>query len=427
MPSQRTNVLWNPFLLRGGLSERRAFCFLAEFGDWGVLTIGEGVMFKRTLERKLLELKKQFPILALFGPRQSGKMTLARAIFPTYRYVNLESFEEQEFAIDDPKGFFMRFQDEEGVILDEIQKTPKLLSYIQMEVDNNPRLGRFVITGSQNILLNHDVSQTLAGRVALTTLLPLSIEELRESDQLPKTAQEAIFRGFYPRVYHNSLDPVVFAESYMRTYVERDVRDILQISSLLEFQKFMRLCAARIGQLLDLTDLSKDAGISLPTVKSWISVLEASYVIFLLQPHHANFNKRLVKMPKLYFYDTSLACNLLRLTNADDVYDHYLRGGLFESMILSDFLKKRCNQTLPPNVYFWRDKLGNEIDGLLEDGQQLQPIEIKSSATLQSDMFDGLVKWCHLAGVSPELGTLIYAGEENQTRKQGKVLPWNLL
>jgi predicted AAA+ superfamily ATPase len=384
-------------------------------------------MFKRTLERKLLELKKQFPVLALFGPRQSGKTTLARALFPAYRYINLESFEEQEFAFEDPKGFLNRFQAEEGVILDEIQKTPKLLSYIQIEVDNNPRLGRFLITGSQNILLNHHVSQTLAGRVALMTLLPLSIEELRESSQLPKTAQEAIFRGFYPRIYHDAIDPVVFAESYMRTYVERDVRDILRITSLLEFQKFMRLCAARIGQLLDLTDLSKDAGISLPTVKSWLSVLEASYIIFLLQPHHTNFNKRLVKMPKLYFYDTSLACNLLRLTNADDVYDHYLRGGLFESMILSDFLKKRYNQGLPPNVYFWRDKLGNEIDGLLEEGRQLTPIEIKSSATLQSEMFDGLVKWCHLAEVNPGSGTLIYAGEESQIRKQGNALPWSLL
>lgn len=384
-------------------------------------------MFRRTLERKLLEMRKQFPVLALFGPRQSGKTTLARTLFPAYRYVNLESFEEQEFAIEDPKGFLMRFQGEEGIILDEIQKTPRLLSYIQIEVDQNQLLGRFVITGSQNILLNHHVSQTLAGRVALMTLLPLSIEELRNAAKLPNTASEAIFQGFYPRVYHHSLDPVVFAESYIRTYVERDVRDIQQITSLLEFQKFMRLCAARIGQLLDLTDLSKDAGISLPTVKSWLSVLEASYVIFLLQPHHVNFNKRLVKMPKLYFYDTSLACSLLRLTSYDDVYDHYLRGGLFESMILSDFLKKRYHRGLPPNVYFWRDKLGNEVDCLLEEGARLTPIEIKSSATIFSEMFEGLVKWCQWAEIDSGSGTVVYAGEEKQIRKQGSVLPWKLL
>lgn len=384
-------------------------------------------MFRRTLEQKLLQLKSQFPVLALFGPRQSGKTTLARKVFPSYHYVNLESFEEQEFATEDPKGFLMRFREKEGIILDEIQKIPKLLSYIQMEVDENQLLGRFIITGSQNILLNHHVNQTLAGRVALMTLLPLSIEELREAGQLQKSAEETIFRGSYPRVYHHSVDPIVFAESYIRTYVERDVRDILKITSLLEFQKFMRLCAARVGQLLDLTDLAKDAGISLPTVKSWLSVLEASYIIFLLQPHHTNFNKRLVKMPKLYFYDTALVCNLLRLTSADDVYDHYLRGGLFESMIISDFLKKRYHHGLPPNVYFWRDKSGHEIDCVLEEGKRLTPIEIKSSATIQSDMFVNLVKWCDWAALSPGSGIVVYAGEEKQQRKQGSIFPWKLL
>ena len=189
----------------------------------------------------------------------------------------------------------------------------------------------------------------------------------------------------------------------------------------------MRMCAARIGQLIDFSDLSKDAGISLPTVKSWLSVLEASYIIFLLQPHHVNFNKRLVKMPKLYFYDTSLACSLLRLTSSDDVYDHYLRGGLFESMVLSDFIKKRVHHGLPPNVYFWRDKLGHEVDCILEHGTHLDPIEIKSAATIQSDMFDGLIKWCQWAEISAGEGTVIYGGEENQLRKQGRVMSWRLL
>lgn len=384
-------------------------------------------MYKRTIERKLLELKKQFPVLALFGPRQSGKTVLSQTLFPDYRYINLEAFEEQEFAMDDPKGFLDRFHNEKGIILDEIQKTPKLLSYIQIEVDKKRAPGRFVLTGSQNILLNHHVNQTLAGRVALMTLLPLSIEEMRDANILPNTAAEAIFKGAYPRVYQDHADQVVFAESYIRTYVERDVRDIQQVTSLLDFQKFMRLCAARIGQLLDLTDLSKDAGISLPTVKSWLSVLEASYIIFLVQPHHVNFNKRLVKMPKLYFYDTSLACNLLRLSSADDVYDHYLRGGLFESMILSDFLKKRYHHGLPPNVYFWRDKLGHEIDCLLEEGAHLNPIEIKSASTIKSDMFEGLVKWCSLAQIPVERGTVIYTGEEKQKRSQGNIMSWRLL
>lgn len=384
-------------------------------------------MFERTLKHKLLKLKDQFPVLALFGPRQSGKTTLSRTLFPHYRYVNLESFEEREFAEEDPKGFLERFRGEEGIILDEIQKVAKLLSYIQIEVDERPQLGRFILTGSQNILLNQHISQTLAGRIALTTLLPLSIEELREGNALPNTATEAIFQGFYPRVYQHSLDPVVFAESYIRTYIERDVRDIKQIASLSEFQKFMRFCAARTGQLLNLSSLAADAGISLATVKSWISILEASYVIFLLQPYHQNFNKRLVKMPKLYFYDTSLACNLLRLTSSEDVYEHYLRGGLFESMVLSDLLKKRYHHALPPNAYFWRDKLGHEVDCILEEGTTLIPIEIKSAVTMHSEMLDGLIKWSALAGDLSGTGKVIYAGNEEQKRSQGTIVSWKTL
>lgn len=384
-------------------------------------------MIERTLKAKLLELKKQFPVLAVLGPRQSGKTTLVRSLFPKYRYVNLESFEEQEFAQEDPKGFLERFRNEEGVILDEIQKAPKLLSYIQIEVDNNPHPGRFILTSSQNILLNQHVSQTLAGRVALTTLLPLSIEELRENNALPASAQEAIFRGFYPRSYSSHIDTVVFAESYIRTYVERDVRDIKQIASLSEFQKFLRLCAARIGQLLNLSSLATEAGLSLATVKSWLSVLEASYIIFLLQPYHKNFNKRLVKMPKLYFYDTSLACRLLRLTNPDDVYEHYLKGGLFESMILSDLLKKRYHRGLPPNAYFWRDKVGNEIDCILEENSHVIAIEFKSSATINAEMFETLAYWSSLANTPKEKGVVVYGGEEEQQRTQGHLLPWRLL
>jgi uncharacterized protein len=381
-------------------------------------------VIKRTLASKLLQLSKQFPVLALFGPRQSGKTTLARTLFPHYRYINLESFEEQEFAQTDSRGFLDRFRRDEGVILDEIQKAPKLLSYIQIDVDEHPQPGRFILTGSQNILLNQQVSQTLAGRIALTTLLPFSIEELEAAHELPESSQEMIFKGFYPRIYHDDADPVVFAESYIRTYVERDVRDIKQITSLAEFQKFMRLCAGRIGQLLNLSSLANEAGLSLPTVKSWLSILEATYIIFLLQPYHVNFNKRLVKMSKLYFYDTALACNLLRLINPEDVYSHYLRGGLFECMIIADLLKKRFHHCLPPNAYFWRDKIGDEVDCILEEGANLIPIEIKSAATITSDMFAGLKKWSNLAQIPPEKGLVIYGGIENQQRSQGRILSW---
>lgn len=384
-------------------------------------------MIERTLKRKLLQLKAQFPILALFGPRQSGKTTLVRSLFSNYRYVNLESFEEREFAESDGKGFLERFKDAEGVILDEIQKAPALLSCLQIEVDENPQAGRFILTGSHNILLNQHISQTLAGRTALLTLLPFSIEELRSAGALPSTYAEAIFQGFYPRVYQGKLDPVVFADSYIRTYVERDVRDIKQIASLTEFQKFMRLCAGRIGQLLNVSSLATESGLALSTVKSWLSILEASYVIFLLQPYHVNFNKRLVKMPKLYFYDTALACNLLRITGSDDVYTHYAKGGLFESMIVSDLLKKRYHEGLPPNAYFWRDKIGNEIDCILEEGSKIEAIEIKSSATIQNGMFDGLVKWAELAKTAPKNSKLIYGGTDSQKREQGQIVSWQAL
>jgi predicted AAA+ superfamily ATPase len=284
-----------------------------------------------------------------------------------------------------------------------------------------------VITGSQNILLNQQISQTLAGRVAITTLLPLSIGELREAGALPSSATEAVFRGFYPRPYHHPMDPVVFAESYIRTYIERDVRDIKQIASLTDFQRFMRLCAARTGQLLNLTALATEAGLALATVKSWLSILESCYILFFLQPHHKNFSKRLIKMPKLYFYDTALACNLLQLTKAEDLYTHYLRGGLFESMIVSDFLKQRYHKCLPPNVYFWRDKLGLEVDCLLEEGNGLLPVEIKSAATVQTEMVEELIKWCDLADCPREKALVIYGGSESQQRGQIPIRSWREL
>ncbi len=385
-------------------------------------------MIKRTLEKKLLELKKQFPAIAIFGPRQSGKTTLVRATFPDYEYINLESFEEKEFATSDPKGFLERsLKKSKGIILDEIQKVPSLLSYLQLEIDASNSIGRFILTGSQNILLNHHINQTLAGRVAITTLLPFSIEELRDAKALKDNPMEAVFTGFYPRLYDNKIDPVIFSESYMRTYVERDVRDIKQITSLLEFQKFMKLCAGRIGQLLNLSSLANESGLALSTVKSWLSVLEASYIIFFLQPYHVNFNKRIVKMPKLYFYDTSLACNLLKITSYDSVYDHYLRGALFESLIVSDLMKKRFHHCLPPNIYFWRDKVGNEIDCILEEDGSVIPLEIKSSSSINSDIFQEILFWSKLTKTPSSIGEIVYAGNEEQKRNEGHVFSWKML
>lgn len=381
-------------------------------------------LITRTLQPHLIRLAKQFPVIAVFGPRQSGKTTLVKETFSNYEYINLELFENRQIAEEDPKGFLKQFRKTNGVIFDEVQNTPKLFSYIQAEVDEKQELGRFILTGSQNILLNQKITQTLAGRVALTTLLPLSIEELRSANQLPSSSTQAIYKGFYPRIYQNKIEPALFADSYIRTYIERDVRDIKNITSLSEFQKFMRLCAGRVGQLLNLSALANESGLTLKTVKSWLSILEASYVIFLLEPFHNNFSKRVVKMPKLYFYDTALACSLLRISKSDDVFEHYLRGGLFESMVLSNYFKSRFNSLLPPNLYFWRDKLGNEVDGIQEEGNKLLAIEIKSAETFNSSMLDGLLKWCSISQNKLADSQLVYAGLKNLVMKDIKIQSW---
>jgi len=380
----------------------------------------------RKLEEKIRQLKKQFPVIALLGPRQSGKATLAREAFPDHEYVNLEALDARQFAIEDPKGFLKQYHRKEvaGVILDEIQNTPDLFSYLQIYVDQNPKPGFYVLTGSQNILLNQHISQTLAGRISMQTLLPFSLEELELAHILPSDLFTAIFQGFYPPVYTKKIDPQDWYKGYIQTYVERDVRQIRNVSDLSLFQKFIKLCAGRIGQLLDLTSLSNDCGISVNTVKSWLSILETSYIIFLLQPYHKNFSKRLIKSPKLYFYDPGLASHLLGIESSQMLIQHYLRGGLFESMILSNLLKRRLNEGKMPNLYFWRDKTGLEIDCLIEKANELVPIEIKSSETIHSGFFDSLQKFCDLAEIPSQASYLIYGGSKNKKRKQGQILSW---
>ncbi|MDE3047957.1 MAG: ATP-binding protein, partial [Verrucomicrobiota bacterium] len=369
-------------------------------------------------------LSRQFPVLGLLGPRQSGKTTLAKALFPHYKYVNLEELDTREFASNDPRRFLKTLEGSPGVILDEIQRVPDLLSYIQAHVDEWQKPGFFVLTGSENILLNHHISQTLAGRIALTTLLPLSLEELHTAHLTPKELDEMLFRGFYPSLYAKHIETRDWIQSYIQTYIERDVRNLKQITDLSVFQKFLQLCAGRIGQLLDLTSIGNDCGITAHTVRSWLSILEATYVIFLLHPHHKNFSKRLIKTPKLYFYDSAIACHLLSIQSPQDLAAHYLRGGLFESMILSDLMKQRFNAGHVPNLYFWRDKSGHEVDCMIEQGTQLIPIEIKSGETLSADFFANLVKWNHLSGNPPSHSYVIYGGHGKQIRSQGTALGW---
>ncbi len=380
------------------------------------------MLIVRILQEKLQALRAQFPVLSLLGPRQSGKTTLARHTFSNYQYVNLEELDIRQFALEDPRGFLDSHSRGEGLILDEIQNTPNLLSYLQVRVDNDPKPGFYVLTGSQNILLNQHISQTLAGRIAIVTLLPLSIEEL--GSHLPHDLAAFLFRGGYPSLYAKKMDPNDWYKGYIQTYVERDVRQIRNIADLSLFQKFIKLCAGRIGQLLNLNSLSDDCGVSLNTIKAWMFILEASYIVFCLQPHYKNFSKRLIKTPKLYFYDTGLAAHLLGIESPAMLEQHYLRGGLFESMILSDLIKHRYNLGKFSNLYFWRDKSGLEIDCLVERGEQLIPIELKSGKTISPDFFDSLQRFCELANLPTNSGSIIYGGDEEQNRSKGRVLSW---
>ena len=385
------------------------------------------MFIQRKMAPRLKKLSGQFPVLGILGPRQSGKTTLAKALFPDHKYVNLEELDTRRFAAEDPRRFLKSIEGGPGVVLDEIQRVPDLLSYIQVHVDEWQKPGFFILTGSENILLNQHISQTLAGRIALITLLPLSLEELHNASLLPADLDEVLFQGFYPSLYSKKMEPREWISNYIQTYIERDVRNLKQITDLSTFQKFLHLCAGRIGQILDLTSIGNDCGITAHTVRSWLSVLEATYVIFLHHPHHKNFSKRLIKSPKIYFYDSAVACSLLSINQAKDLAAHYLRGGLFESMILSDFLKRRYNEGLSSNLYFWRDKTGLEVDCILEQGANLVPIEIKSGETLNSDAFSSLAKWNDLSENNPANGYVVYGGKEKQIRSQGTALGWSQL
>lgn len=383
-------------------------------------------MIKRDLAEKFKYLATKFPVVAIFGPRQSGKTTLARSVFSNYEYISLEDIDSRTLAHEDPRGFLNANSNHEGVILDEIQNTPELLSYIQTYVDNSKKNGYFIITGSQNFLLNELVTQTLAGRIAILTLLPLSIGEMENAEILSSSSslETTIFKGCYPRIYDQDILPSDMFPNYIRTYIERDVRLIKNVTDLNDFQRFIKLCAGRIGQILNLTSLGNDCGISSGTAKSWLSILEASYIIFTLQPHYKNFSKRLVKAPKLYFYDTGLACSLLGINSEEQLRSHYLKGGLFESYVISDLMKQYYNKGFLPQIYFWRDKTGHEIDCLIENGERLTPIEIKSSQTINNDFFDGIEYWSNLAGLDQKNGFIIYAGEASQKRTKGNIVSW---
>lgn len=381
-------------------------------------------LIKRTMAAKLLKLAKTFRAVAIYGPRQSGKTTLVRTLFPDYHYFLFEDLDTRILAQNDPRGFLNQYKDAPGVIFDEVQHVPELLSYMQGFIDNSQKKGHFIITGSQNWGMSEVVTQTLAGRIAEVILLPLSIAELQEAELLPNKINDALFKGMYPSAYDEDVDPVDWYRSYIRTYVERDVRQIRNIPDLALFQKFMQLCAGRIGQVLNLTALSNDTGVSVPTISQWISVLEASFIVFRLKPFHNNFGKRLIQSPKLYFYDTGLACRLLGIETTEQLFTHFARGALFESFVISDLIKQRENRGLDPNVYYWRDHTDYEVDCIIEKAGSALPLEIKVSETFTPHFFDGFNRWQSFAGGKLEDSILVYTGKQESNTQRGKLVSW---
>jgi predicted AAA+ superfamily ATPase len=376
----------------------------------------------RNAEKTLISLAQGYPVVAVTGPRQSGKSTLVKHAFHNKRYVTLEDIEVREYAQNDPKGFLAQFP--QGAVLDEVQRVPTLFSYLQTIVDVNRKPGQFILTGSQQFGLYQQITQSLAGRVASVVLLPFAFNELKEAKQNLQTVELSLITGFYPPIYDRSLDASVWYANYVRTYIERDVRQMIQVRDLSTFQRFVRMCAARTGQLLNLSALANDCGITHNTAKAWISTMEASFILYLLKPHFQNFNKRLVKTPKLYFVDSGLAAWLLGIQKPEQLLVHPARGALFETFVVGELLKCRFNAGLEPNIYFWRDRTGNEIDIVIDNGTTLIPVEVKSAKTVAPDFFSGFKKWERIAGKTEHKGWLIYGGESFQNRTDCVVLPW---
>lgn len=379
-------------------------------------------MYKRLLKQRLTKLAKQFPAVSVVGPRQSGKTTLVQKTFSKYEYVSLEDLDTREFATEDPRGFLKQYQN--GVILDEIQRVPDLFSYLQTEIDRNRKPGQWILTGSQNFLLLSGISQTLAGRTAICHLFPLTMIEQMGSSKAPDLSwQEQLFRGFYPEINWTQDDVQEWYSAYLQTYVQRDVRDFARIGDLTSFSRFIRLCAGRSGQLLSMNNLAVDASISQPTAKSWLSILESSGLIFQLQPYHTNFSKRLVKTTKLYWLDTGLLCHLLRIRRPQELFEHPFRGAIFESFVISEIYKLMITWQTEPDIYFWRDRSGHEVDAIVEIGQHRWPLEIKSSETISRDYLKGLNFWSGLAG-NDVPGILVYTGNKSYKRSENQILPW---
>jgi predicted AAA+ superfamily ATPase len=398
-------------------------------------------MIHRTLHRILVEAAKTLPVVTLTGPRQSGKTTLVRAAFSHLPYATLEAPDIRERALEDPRGFLAGFPD--GAILDEVQRVPDLLSYIQGIVDDDPRPGHFILTGSQNLLLLDGISQSLAGRTRILHLHPFSLSELEgrapwdpDSETVPPASRSpgverdlhtTLHTGFFPRIHDRGLDPVSWLADYRTTYVERDLRQIVNVQDLEAFERFLGLCAGRSGQLLNASSLGNDAGVDHTTARRWLSALEASFLIQLLRPHHRNFGKRLIKSPKLHFLDPGLLCSLLGITRADDLRVHPLRGAVFESFIMSELVKAYAHRGRRVPLFFWRDSPGHEIDFLIERGPRFLAIEAKAGETVPTSFFEGLTWWRKLVGAENTDALIVHGGDQAFTYQDMAARSWKVL
>ncbi len=398
-------------------------------------------MIKRNIESFIKKYAAEYPIISVVGPRQSGKTTLVRSMFPTFEYVSLENLDTRQFAEDDPRGFLEDYKP--PVIIDEIQRVPQLFSYLQEKSDVLQDVAQYVLTGSQQFLLMEKISQSLAGRVITFRLFPFSFSELyslKEDVELesiftikvrgeykkPSTKiEDILFTGMYPRIHDKNLTPRKWLENYVMTYVERDIRKLINVNNLRTFENFLRRIAANSGQLINYASVSNTVGISIPTVKNWISLLETSGIIFILPPHHRNFSKRVVKTPKMYFIDTGLLCFLLSIRNSRDLKHHPLYGNIFETFVISEFYKRISHISEIPPLFFWRDKTGNEIDLLVDFGERLFPIEIKSSTTYSPSFKESITKWLQLIGNIQKQGLIIYNGDDAiGTQTELPTVPW---
>ena len=377
-------------------------------------------MIYRDIEKILFTLLQKYPAVNITGPRQSGKTTLVKNLNGNYNYFSLENPDIRLFAESDPRGFLLSAG--EKFILDEVQYVPELFSYLPELLDNSRENGKVILLGSQNFLMNQHISQGLAGRVASLKLLPLSYSELKTANLNTQDIDTVLFQGGYPRLYNENIDPIHFFPHYIETYLQRDVRLLRNIENLNSFVRFIKLCAGRIGNILDLSSLANDANISVNTVKSWLSLLEASYILYFIQPYSGNVNRRMIKSPKLYFYDTGLACSLLNIEKEKQLETFYLRGNLFENFIFSELLKSRFNAGLPANYYFLRDSKGTEVDCVQELPEGVRFIEIKSSATLSADHIKNILRMKKLFPKTEDF--VVYAGQEEPLFHDVKFINW---